>query len=445
MLFRTVLLLTLCLSTGMSATLGFYLAQAKEEEAPTVETLTHGIVEAAPVSTVEEHVVPADPKEDDPPAEEEHVALSDPKEDDPPGDEEHVTPSDPKEDDPPGDEEHVAPSDPKEDDPPGDEEHVAPSDPKEDDPPVNQEDVAPADPKEDDPPAEEEHVAPSDPQADDPPANEEDVVLADPKEEDPFAAEEPEANTIVGDNQVADILEVDNVAAGEPEVDVPVAEEPETRSDDAAGDAPALEDLTEAEGEAVTQEQPEAEEDNEIKPVQTEQSQDEPEAAEEEKEEDNSWGFYSIRNSFQSMHGYYNTLVELVGGRDGVCQYRCKYGEIPKPRPGYQLPEPNGCSSSLVGFQLDLGIPAMTNCCDMLDMCYDTCGASKNDCDSEFRLCVHSICSDLKKSLGFVSKVKACESMADALHSTVGTLGCRPYMNSQRAACVCEGEERDEL
>ncbi|KAK5908306.1 hypothetical protein CgunFtcFv8_016378 [Champsocephalus gunnari] len=417
MLFRTVLLLTLCMSTGMSATLGFYLAQAKEEEAPTVETVTHGIVEAAPVSTAEEHVVPADPKEDDPPGDEEHVAPSDPKEDDPPGDEEHVAPSDPKEDDPPGDEEHVAPSDPKEDDPPGDEEHVAPSDPKEDDPP-----------------AEEEHVAPPDPQADDPPANEEDVALADPKEEDPFAAEEPEANTIVGDNQVS---------AGEPEVVVPVAEEPETRSDDAAGDAPALEDLTEAE--AVTQEQPEAEEDNDIKPVQTEQSQDEPEAA----EEDNSWSFYSIRNHFQSMHGYYNSLVELVGGHDGVCQYRCKYGEIPKPRPGYQLPEPNGCSSSLVGFQvndaLDMGIPAMTNCCDMLDKCYDTCGVSKNDCDSEFRLCVHGICSDLRKSLGFVSKVKACESMADALHSTVGTLGCRPYMNSQRAACVCEGEERDEL
>lgn len=39
----------------------------------------------------------------------------------------------------------------------------------------------------------------------------------------------------------------------------------------------------------------------------------------------------------------------------------------------------------------------------------------------------------------------ACESMADALYNTVWTLGCRPYMNSQRAACVCEGEERDEL
>nr|XP_029136935.1 group XIIB secretory phospholipase A2-like protein isoform X2 [Labrus bergylta] len=120
-------------------------------------------------------------------------------------------------------------------------------------------------------------------------------------------------------------------------------------------------------------------------------------------------------------------------------------GEIPQSRPGYQLPEPNGCSSSLVGFQLDMGIPAMTKCCDQLDMCYDTCGASKYDCDTKFRSCLHDICSDVNKSLGFVSKVEACESMADTLFNTVWTLGCRPYMNSQRAACVCAGEERDEL
>uniref|UniRef100_A0A8C2XBP8 Phospholipase A2, group XIIB n=1 Tax=Cyclopterus lumpus TaxID=8103 RepID=A0A8C2XBP8_CYCLU len=165
-------------------------------------------------------------------------------------------------------------------------------------------------------------------------------------------------------------------------------------------------------------------------------------------EDDNSWSLNSIRNSFQNIHGYFGSLVELAGGQNGVCQYRCRHGEPAQPRPGYQLPEPNGCSSSLVGFQvnaLDLGIPAMTKCCNQLDMCYDTCGTNKYDCDSEFRLCLHGICADLKKSLGFVSKVQACESMADALHGTVGTLGCRPYMNSQRAACVCKGEERDEL
>uniref|UniRef100_A0A672ZKP0 Phospholipase A2, group XIIB n=1 Tax=Sphaeramia orbicularis TaxID=375764 RepID=A0A672ZKP0_9TELE len=174
-----------------------------------------------------------------------------------------------------------------------------------------------------------------------------------------------------------------------------------------------------------------------IRPVETEDTQKQPL----KNEDDSSWSLNSIRNSFQSMHGYFDSLVELVGGRNGVCEYRCRYGVPPQPRPGYQLPEPNGCSSSL----LDLGIPAMTQCCNHLDICYDTCGTSKYDCDAKFRSCLHDICSDLKKSLGFGSKVQACESMADALYNTVWTLGCRPYMNSQRAACFCQDEEKDEL
>ena len=42
----------------------------------------------------------------------------------------------------------------------------------------------------------------------------------------------------------------------------------------------------------------------------------------------------------------------------------------------------------------------MTKCCNQLDVCYDTCG------DAKFRWCLHSICSDLKRSLGFVSNVE---------------------------------------
>lgn len=44
-------------------------------------------------------------------------------------------------------------------------------------------------------------------------------------------------------------------------------------------------------------------------------------------QEESGWSINSIRSSFQSAHGYFNSLVELVGGRDGVCQYRCRYGE----------------------------------------------------------------------------------------------------------------------
>lgn len=217
-------------------------------------------------------------------------------------------------------------------------------------------------------------------------------------------------------------------------------QEPGDDREKSAGDAPAVD------APAAIQKAPSStEEDNEIKPVKTSQSLRGPLV----KQDNNTWSLNSIRNSFQTMHGYFDSVVELVGGHNGVCQYRCRYGEVPQPRPGYQLPQPNGCSSSLVGFQvnaaLDLGIPAMTQCCNQLDMCYDTCGTSKYDCDSKFRSCLHGICSNLKKSLGFVSQVQACDSVADVLFNTVWTLGCRPYMNSQRAACVCDGEERDEL
>lgn len=61
---------------------------------------------------------------------------------------------------------------------------------------------------------------------------------------------------------------------------------------------------------------------------------------------------------------------------------------------------------SSVLHQLDVGIPAMTRCCNQLDVCYDTCGENKYDCDANFRSCLLDICSDLKKSLGFVSKVQ---------------------------------------
>lgn len=43
-------------------------------------------------------------------------------------------------------------------------------------------------------------------------------------------------------------------------------------------------------------------------------------------EEDFDWGLNSIRGSFQSVNGYFDSLLELMGGRDGVCQYRCRYG-----------------------------------------------------------------------------------------------------------------------
>ncbi|XP_025140501.2 group XIIB secretory phospholipase A2-like protein isoform X3 [Bubalus bubalis] len=118
------------------------------------------------------------------------------------------------------------------------------------------------------------------------------------------------------------------------------------------------------------------------------------------------WGLRHIRGSFESVNSYFDSFLELLGGKNGVCQYRCRYGKAPMPRPGYKPQEPNGCSSYFLGLKMDLGIPAMTKCCNQLDVCYETCGANKYRCDAKFRWCLHSICSDLKRSLGFVSNVE---------------------------------------
>lgn len=264
--------------------------------------------------------------------------------------------------------------------------------------------------------------------------NTEDVPVVEVKETETPVDDQPSHDVPVEEVQVTEQIGQDQSSQDVPVEKDQVAEE--LVQDQASQDVPIVE-ITETE--APIQEQPSQEENNEIKPIQTEEVQQKPE------ESHSGWGFNSIRSSFQNMHGYFDSLVELVGGRNGVCEYRCRYGEVPAPRPGYQLPEPNGCSSSLVGFQLDLGIPAMTQCCNQLDSCYDTCGTSKYDCDSRFRSCLHDICSDLKKSLGLGTQVQTCESMADGLFNTVWTLGCRPYMNSQRAACICYEEAKDEL
>lgn len=40
------------------------------------------------------------------------------------------------------------------------------------------------------------------------------------------------------------------------------------------------------------------------------------------------WGLNSIRTGFESVGGYFDSVLEFMGGRDGVCQYRCRYGKI---------------------------------------------------------------------------------------------------------------------
>lgn len=131
------------------------------------------------------------------------------------------------------------------------------------------------------------------------------------------SAEESVADPLITDELVAETLEVVNSAAVEPELpeaEVPAAAhkpEPEPDADTElshviAADAPGVEALAD---EVLAQERL-SEEGNETT---TDQA--------------SSWSISSVRDSFQSIHGFFDSLVELVGGRDGVCQYRCRYGK----------------------------------------------------------------------------------------------------------------------
>ncbi|MEQ2160808.1 hypothetical protein GOODEAATRI_003181, partial [Goodea atripinnis] len=140
------------------------------------------------------------------------------------------------------------------------------------------------------------------------------------------ANDEGEAATVVTqaaplDSAFGDkISAADNQGSDLPEVEVQ-ARETDTARDKHDEDHAAIEALAKK---TVTQEQPPSEEEtNEIRPVQTNKALNKPQA----QEDASSWSLNSIRDSFQTVHGYFDSLVELVGGHNGVCQYRCRYGK----------------------------------------------------------------------------------------------------------------------
>lgn len=153
----------------------------------------------------------------------------------------------------------------------------------------------------------------------------------------------------------------------------------------------------------------------------------------------------TIRNGIHKIDTYLNAALDLLGGEDGLCQYKCSDGSKPVPCYGYKPTPPNGCCSPLFGVHLNIGIPSLTKCCNQHDRCYETCGKSKNDCDEEFQYCLSKICRDVQKTLGLAQNVQACETTVELLFDSVIHLGCKPYLDSQRAACWCRYEEKTDL
>ncbi|XP_076460071.1 group XIIA secretory phospholipase A2-like [Babylonia areolata] len=142
-----------------------------------------------------------------------------------------------------------------------------------------------------------------------------------------------------------------------------------------------------------------------------------------------------------SIRGAMDTLFDYMGNEDG-CFYRCSSGGKPVSKPGH-TPKANGCGA--FGLKLDTThVPAMERCCDLHDRCYDTCNRAKAACDDQFRDCLTTLCKDVKPYVS-TQIFKGCMSTADMMYAATMALGCKPYRDSQREACVCPHSPYTEL
>lgn len=135
-------------------------------------------------------------------------------------------------------------------------------------------------------------------------------------------ASAPELSSNFGSpSQTTDTNSVDTATADEAEVDISAADGAGTDKDSSSGHASTLQTVT---AEAASPKPPfPVKEGNDISPVQM------PSGSRALAQEESAWSLSSIRKRFQTVHGYFDSLVELAGGQNGVCQYRCRYGKSP--------------------------------------------------------------------------------------------------------------------
>jgi len=103
----------------------------------------------------------------------------------------------------------------------------------------------------------------------------------------------------------------------------------------------------------------------------------------------------------------------------------CQPGYTVAPNPKH-TPSSNGCGTA--GFMVKGD--EFTVCCNQHDLCYDTCGNKKSDCDLDFKKCMERVC------LGVADK-KGCQSKANTFFTGTVIFGCHSYQVSQQNACIC--------
>ncbi|XP_069705758.1 group XIIA secretory phospholipase A2 [Periplaneta americana] len=137
-----------------------------------------------------------------------------------------------------------------------------------------------------------------------------------------------------------------------------------------------------------------------------------------------------VAKKFKVVHEVFDAAVEED------CKYICPDGVKPVKNK-YHWPSSNGCGS--LGLEIpteQLPVGEMTSCCNDHDICYDTCGQDKEQCDFDFKRCLYKICEKYEATAG-ATVTKGCKAAAKMLFTGTITLGCKSYLDCQAKACYC--------
>jgi hypothetical protein len=113
--------------------------------------------------------------------------------------------------------------------------------------------------------------------------------------------------------------------------------------------------------------------------------------------------------------------------------HRCNPGEIPQHRP-YSRPEYNGCGT--YELKVNLATNDMEQCCNMHDLCYGSCGRTKDECDEMFLECMVHQCIATHPDAASRA-YKRCLREARLYFNGVFGFGCFAYKRAQQKHCEC--------
>lgn len=143
-------------------------------------------------------------------------------------------------------------------------------------------------------------------------------------------------------------------------------------------------------------------------------------------------GLKTLAQTIRFVENFIDSTVEED------CYYKCpgRGQKIAVDNPNH-VPKSNGCGSLGVFFEEDdLPRPEMVDCCNMHDICYDTCGSDKEDCDRKFKRCLYNIC-DVSQNAMDVIGIKKCKGGSKLLYTATMAFGCTSFRDAQHNACIC--------